>query len=89
MTLESTIRLPPRTPSRRFARTRSAVRCTPLALALACAADAGGEAFAHDAAVAGTTWTVTNCNDAGPGSLREAFWIAGDRSLCTTSCACA
>jgi hypothetical protein len=81
MTIESTSlrQRPASRAAHRFTRTRSALRCTPLALALACGAGVCGEVFAHDAAVAGAIlWPVTNCNDAGPESLRDAFASAGD-----------
>jgi hypothetical protein len=82
MNIESTILLRQRTASRatkRLARARSALRCTPLTLALACGASVCCEVFAHDAAVAGSIlWPVTNCNDAGPDSLRETFASAAD-----------
>jgi hypothetical protein len=84
MTIESTIPLLQRTASRaarRLARACCALHRRPLALALACSVSAYCDVLAHDAAVAdGIVWPVTNCDDAGPDSLRAAYAnaIGGD-----------
>lgn len=70
MPIESTIHRTPR-PRPACMRPPVAARFTPLALALACCTIASP-------VVAATVWPVANCNDAGPGSLREAFANAAD-----------